>query len=283
MLENPLITIIIPVYRVEEYISECLESVRGQTYKNFECLIINDGSPDNSITIARDLTNNDSRFKVISQINQGLASARNCGIRNAKGDFIAFLDADDVWVAKKLEIQLDVFMNFPETDIVFPDVFVFGADLRPKLYNGKPFSRNPLELLAANLINGSGSSELIRKTSLERAGYYNESLRSLEDLEFWFRCAVRGLIFRHVPEPLVYVRVRSGSLSKNKVQMQLYNRKAFVLQLKQLRGQRTSRFQLLKYGLQRIQNSRKYSTADKPFSNLISILQNIMILVRYIP
>ncbi|NES42262.1 glycosyltransferase family A protein, partial [Moorena sp. SIO2C4] len=95
------VSVIIPVYKVEKYIAATVESVLAQTYKNFELLLIDDGSPDNSIQICQQI--NDPRIKIIRQDNQGVSAARNTGIRHAQGEYIAFLDGDDLWVPEKLE------------------------------------------------------------------------------------------------------------------------------------------------------------------------------------
>ena len=93
----PKISIIIPFYNVENYIEKCIKSVKNQTFTDFECILIDDESPDNSKQIAEKLIENDSRFKIISQLNKGLGGARNTGLDNAKGEWIAFLDSDDWW------------------------------------------------------------------------------------------------------------------------------------------------------------------------------------------
>lgn len=97
MGENPLVSIIVPVYNVERYLPQCLDSVVNQTYKNIEVICVNDGSPDNSIKILEDYSAKDPRIKVVSQKNQGLSGARNTGIKYASGKFIMFVDSDD-WI-----------------------------------------------------------------------------------------------------------------------------------------------------------------------------------------
>lgn len=95
MKEKPLVTIVVPMYNVEKYIEKCLNSLINQTYKNIEIIIINDGSKDNSLSIAEKKAKGDSRIKIISQPNQGLSAARNAGIDNASGSYICFVDSDD--------------------------------------------------------------------------------------------------------------------------------------------------------------------------------------------
>ena len=96
-MEKELISIIVPIYNVEKYLRQCLESISEQTYKNFECLLINDGSPDNSAEICREYVEKDARFRYFEKENGGLASARNLGIKYSKGKYISFIDSDD-WV-----------------------------------------------------------------------------------------------------------------------------------------------------------------------------------------
>ena len=107
MINNvqPLISVIIPVYGVEKYISQCLESVINQTYKNIEVIVINDGTKDNSASIAKEYSKQDFRVKVYDFENSGLSAARNRGVSLAKGDYIAFLDSDD-YVAPNMYEEL---------------------------------------------------------------------------------------------------------------------------------------------------------------------------------
>ena len=94
---NYFVSIIIPVYNIEKYIEECVNSVLVQSYKNFEVILVDDGSKDRSSIICDDLANLDNRIKVIHKKNGGLSSARNAGIKASKGDYIAFIDGDDYW------------------------------------------------------------------------------------------------------------------------------------------------------------------------------------------
>ena len=97
MLEKELISIIVPIYNVEKYLRQCLDSILNQTYQNFECLLINDGSLDNSADICREYVSKDSRFKYFEKENGGVSSARNLGIECSRGEYITFIDSDD-WV-----------------------------------------------------------------------------------------------------------------------------------------------------------------------------------------
>ena len=94
----PKVSIILPVYNVEKYLSQCLDSIVNQTLKDFECICINDGSPDNSLAILKEYASKDSRIKIINQENKGQSSARNVGMNFSKGKYIAFIDSDD-WIS----------------------------------------------------------------------------------------------------------------------------------------------------------------------------------------
>jgi hypothetical protein len=116
-MENPLVSIIVPCFNQAQFISETLDSVLGQTYKNWECIIVNDGSTDNTEQIAKDYCAKDRRFKYIFKQNGGLSSARNTGIRETRGDYLQFLDSDDLLLADKIEIQLSKMLSDKSIDI----------------------------------------------------------------------------------------------------------------------------------------------------------------------
>lgn len=112
MLEENLISVIIPIYNVEKYISRCLDSVINQTYKKIEIICVDDGSPDNSIKILKEYEKKDSRIKIIRQQNRGLSGARNTGIKNSRGEYIFFLDSDDWLPLNSLELLYkDILLN----------------------------------------------------------------------------------------------------------------------------------------------------------------------------
>lgn len=111
-----MISIIIPCFNCEKYIGRCIESIKKQTNQNYECIIVNDGSSDNSGNIINDLAND--KFKLINQSNQGVSSARNTGLDNAKGDYICFIDADDYVVGNYVEVLIKNINKFPDADIL---------------------------------------------------------------------------------------------------------------------------------------------------------------------
>lgn len=219
------VSVIVPVYQVEKYIAVTVESVLQQTYKEFELLIIDDGSPDKSVEICQQFT--DSRIKIIRQENRGLAGARNTGIRHAQGEYLAFLDSDDLWLPEKLEKHIEHLKNSPAVGISFcPSAFIDevgqprGTFSKPKLKDIEPSI-----LLRDNPI-GNGSAPVVRRAALEGIKYqdnlygtvedfyFDESLRQAEDLDCWLRIAIQtNWQIEGIPEALTLYRVNSGGLS----------------------------------------------------------------------
>lgn len=201
---NSLVSIIVPCYNQGSFLPYTLENVLQQTYQNWECIIVNDGSPDNTESIALDYCNKDARFKYLKKINGGLSSARNEGLKFSKGDFIQLLDADDLLEKDKINNQVKFLNKFTEVDIVYSGSKYFFNTNPSVFYN---FGRNGLiptinldrtdidqiyPLLWRNIT--TICSTLYRKSIFE-IGNFNENFKSLEDWEFHFRCAVAGKKF----------------------------------------------------------------------------------------
>ncbi|OWY69390.1 glucosyl transferase [cyanobacterium TDX16] len=197
-----LVTVIIPVYQVEKYIAKTINSVLVQTYKNFELLIVDDGSTDRSYEICQQFT--DPRIQIIRQQNQGVAAARNTGIRHAQGDYVALLDGDDLWVPHKLEKHVEHLDKSPNVGLSFSrSAFIDEADKPLGIYQmSKLTDITPLDLLCRTPI-GNGSVPTIRKELLEaikfidpRSGevsYFDcdRSLHPSEDVECWLRMMLK--------------------------------------------------------------------------------------------
>ena len=277
----PLVSIIVPVYNVENYIEKCLESVKNQSYTKFECLIVNDGSKDKSIDLAQKFTEIDSRFKILNKPNGGLASARNFGIKHSTGEFIAFLDSDDAWEKNKLQNQIEVFSKNKNIDLVYSNVMMHSEETNKNFdYKGERYQGNPLELLYSNKVIGSGSSVIISKKVIEKVGVFNESLKSFEDLEYWFRCAINDIKFHFIPERDVIILKRNISLSTNKSKMMANNIICFKMQLIELRQKNFSIAEVKKNGLIRIRKSRKFFNSSTPLRNLFNLVKLYSILFK---
>lgn len=227
-----LVSVIIPVYGAEKYIAATLQSLLAQTYENFEALIIDDGSPDRSIDICQQFT--DPRLKIIRQQNRGLPGARNTGIRHAKGDYIAFLDADDIWLPTKLEKHVNHLNNSSHVGISFSySAFIDEMGNRTGLNQipRKLKDITPDYVLCRNPI-GNGSAAVVRREVFEDIKfqddvhgtaedcYFDERLRhksaDATDIECWLRISIQTRWQQEgLPEALTLYRLNTGGLSAN--------------------------------------------------------------------
>ncbi len=215
------VSVIIPVYKVDKYIAATVQSVLEQTYTNFELLLIDDGSPDRSIEICQQFT--DPRITIIRQENRGVAAARNTGIRYAQGEYLAFLDADDLWLKEKLAKHVEHLDNSPAVGVSFcRSAFIDEAGNPLGIYQitklkgitlGDLFCRHPI---------GNGSVPVIRREVFENIkfqdnlygvveDFYFDDDRELhpsEDVEITLRIAIKTeWKIEGVPEPLTLYRV----------------------------------------------------------------------------
>lgn len=176
-----LVSIVVPCYNQAKYLPEALDSVLAQSYSHWECIIVNDGSPDNTDEVASLYCNQDSRFKYISKKNGGIASARNAGVSAASGVFILPLDADDKIGSQYIEMAVQVFEKYPYVKVVYCEAEFFGTKTGPWLLPEPNIS----SLLLDNMIF---CSALFKKEDFDRIGGYNLSLvHGLEDWDFWLK------------------------------------------------------------------------------------------------
>ncbi|MGV0102474.1 Glucosyl transferase [Nostoc sp. DSM 114160] len=221
------VSVIIPVYGVDKYIAATVQSVLEQTYTNFELLIIDDASLDRSINICQQFT--DPRIKIIRQSNRGVSGARNTGIRHAQGEYLAFLDGDDLWLPEKLEKQIAHLENSPAVGVSFSrSAFIDEAGQALGTYQMPKLKEiTPSYLLSCNPI-GNGSAAVMRREVLEAIKfqdnvygtnedcYFDERLLQSEDNEFWIRISIKSnWQIEGIPEPLTLYRVNSKGLSAN--------------------------------------------------------------------
>ncbi len=210
---TPIISVVIPVYNGAKTIKETIESVLEQTYQNFEIIAINDGSQDDTLAIIDSIQ--DQRIKVFSYPNAGLSASRNRGFARARGEFIAFLDADDLWAKDKLESQLDLLQHNQKAAVAYSwtdHIDEHGNFLKPASYTS--CSGNIYERLLIGNFLSCGSNTLIRAEALKQVGGFDESLKAAEDWDMWLRLALR-YEFVVVPRPQVLYRVSPYSMSAN--------------------------------------------------------------------
>ncbi|PSB64029.1 glycosyl transferase [Chroococcidiopsis cubana SAG 39.79] len=211
----PKVSVIIPAYNAMKYLPATLGSLLSQTFDDFEAIVVNDGSFDETEKWVSQIE--DPRVKLICQQNKGLAGARNTGISQATGEYIAFLDADDLWEPSKLEKQVAVLEENPEVGLVYTWVALVDEQGKP---TGRIFKNNTEgnvwnQLTQHNIVE-CGSVPLVRRSCFDTSGIFDSNLPSAttEDWDMWLRIASR-YPFKVLKEPLVYYRQISTSGSRN--------------------------------------------------------------------
>jgi glycosyltransferase involved in cell wall biosynthesis len=212
------VSILMPVYNGEQYLSEAIESALAQTYKNFELLVVNDGSTDNSVDVIRPFLK-DSRVIYIQQKNAGVAAARNTAIKQATGKYLGFLDQDDIWLNNKLEVQVAALEQDENIALVYSNQDFIDAYSNKIDYDwitggasgycfGALFKKNWISVLTV----------LIRKTVIDEIGPFNEQLPGTDDYEIWLRVTLKYPI-RFIDQSLALYRFHDNNVSKNRFKM----------------------------------------------------------------
>lgn len=225
------VSVIIPVFNHEKYIAECIESVLSQTYKDFEIVVVDDGSTDKTPEILKKYAR---KIEVIRQQNKGGAAALNTAIENSTGEYIAWLSSDDIFMPSKLKEQIGFFEKNPGIDAVYTDFYIIDGnglvikEVRSPFYpEKKDFLYN---LLIVNFINGS--SVMFKRTCIETTGYFDEDMKYHADGNMWFRM-LKHFKFRHISKLLLKYRWHTSNLSHHFFQMKrylyLYYRKIFEI------------------------------------------------------
>ena len=209
------ISIIVPIYNVEKYLRDCIESIINQTYTDWEMLLVDDCSPDNSAKIIKKYAKDDNRIKYFKlDKNSGAAIARNKALEESSGRFIAYLDADDLWKSEKLEKQVEFMLknNYPFTCTDYEKIDESGKSLNkivkiPKKVNYNLFLRNTIIQTVGVMVD----TKLTGKELLKMP-----NIRRRQDAATWCQLLKNGFDCYEVPENLSYYRVVKNSLSSNK-------------------------------------------------------------------
>ena len=216
----PAVSVIMPVYNVERYVEPAIESVLAQTCRDFEVIVVNDGSTDGTPILVDSYAARDSRIRVLHKVNGGISSARNLALRTAAGDLIALLDGDDTWDPEFLESQISVLQAHPEVDVVTANARNLGGNRDGEPARPWPDARPHPDLLG--MIADEQAifiMSVFRRRVFEQIGGFDESLRTNEDYDYWLRAAVAGLRFHRNARPLGGYRRRNDSLSASAVNM----------------------------------------------------------------
>jgi len=222
MTTVPAVSVVTPAYNAGRYLAETITSVLAQTYRDFELLIVDDGSTDDTLDVARRFAAADARIIVSSTQNGGPASARNAALRMARGEFVALLDSDDVLAPQYLAVQKATLDAHPDAAIVTANAFNRGGG---PAYDGKrlwPQSTGLAPLTLRDLIEHENAVcilSMFRRSVYERIGGFDAVFTGNEDYEFWLRAALAGFGFVRNFEPLGYYRRRHESLSSDEPRM----------------------------------------------------------------
>lgn len=214
---HPLVSVIIPAYNAEAFISRTLTSVLSQTYTNIEVLVVDDGCQDKTAKIVESFIKQDRRVQLLQQTNSGVAAARNLAIENSRGEYIAPIDADDIWYPQNIEKQVQCMLEAGSSvGVVYAfSVIIDEHDLLTGGYQAsKEQGKVYIPMLFGSFI-GNASATLIRRACVEQVGGYSRHLgKGCEDWALYLRIA-EDYEFRVVPEFLIGYRQVAGSMSRN--------------------------------------------------------------------
>lgn len=227
------VSIIIPCYNYGHFLAECLQSLVDQTYPNWEALVIDDGSSDSTPHVGKFWSEKDPRIQYFSIKNGGVSKARNFGLSQARGQFIQFLDADDLLSPDKMEIQLEAFRRDPKLDLTYTENFYFQDERPGLLFLDQEltdrdwmhrFSGSGAKALSHLIQNNLAviSSPILKKELAQKVGGFAQGIAHTEDWRFWIECVLNGAKIKFVSDSLAYtlIRVHSSSVSQNILRMQ---------------------------------------------------------------
>lgn len=215
-----MISVVIPLYNKERQIADTLSAVLSQTYQDIEVVVVDDGSTDHSVEKVKTFT--DSRIRLVSQCNAGVSAARNRGIEEARGEYIAFLDADDEWRPEYLETQYHLTRKYPECNVFVCNYEFRDAEggVKPTIIRKLPFEgedgilSNYFEVASCSHPPLWTSAVMVRKTAIQAVGGFPVGVKSGEDLLTWARLAVQNSI-AFTQKPMSIYNLGEGYNKKN--------------------------------------------------------------------
>lgn len=215
--QNPKISVVVTCYNYGHYLSGCVDSILGQTFESFEVIVVDDGSTDDTPERIKPFLERDGRIRYIRKSNGGQASAKNTGVWHSRGEFLAFLDADDLWQPEKLQKQIELFKD-KSIGVVFSRMEFIDEQGRELISSPPAGYLTPRAgkvtdyLLFDNFV--PFSSSIVRRECLENHGVFDEALAMGIDWDLWLRLSVHYQ-FAYVDEPLLRYRVgHAGQMSK---------------------------------------------------------------------
>ena len=216
------ISLIIPCYNQAKFLVEAVESIAGQNYQNLEILLVNDGSTDETEVIAKKLASQHKNIRFFSQVNKGPSSARNVALKEAQGEYILFLDADDFLVTNQLFTLSDFLQKNQEVSIVYTAGRYIGESSLVAKRSEDLWGDYTTDPLTSLLTRGNFiliHSAMFRRDLLGKVGLFDESLWRLEDWDFWLRCAEHGAKFAYLPGIQVPYRIHGENSTESGLKM----------------------------------------------------------------
>jgi glycosyltransferase involved in cell wall biosynthesis len=216
---RPLVSAIIPNYNYARYVGEAVESALGQTYPNIEVIVVDDGSTDNSLEVLEQYRD---RIKIIDQKNSGVCVARNRGVAESAGEYIAFLDADDVWLPEKIEKQVEKFASGKDLGLVHVgviDIDASGDELATHLNGMEGDVAAELMMFEKAVILGGGSGVMIPRPVFDEVEGFDESLSTSADWDLYFRIS-SAFSVGFIGEPLLRYRLHGSNMHSNVARME---------------------------------------------------------------
>jgi glycosyltransferase involved in cell wall biosynthesis len=210
----PTVTVVIPAYNAIRYLPETMDTVLNQTYQDFEVLVVNDGSTDETPNWVNQLSEKEPRVRMVSQSNQGLAGARTTGVTNARGKYVAFIDADDLWELTKLEKQVQSLESNPQAGLCY--TWTALADSEGKA-TGRVIASHAegdvwQQLTEMNIVC-CGSTPMIRRSCFDDVGLFARDISPSDDWDMWWRISAK-YPFTVIKEPLIRYRQHPNNSSK---------------------------------------------------------------------
>ena len=208
---TPKVAVIVPAYNSEKFISQALDSVLRQTYSNWECIIVDDGSTDNTAAIVKQYCQKDGRFRYFYQNNSGPCIARNTAMANSNGEFILPIDSDNYIADTYMEKAVNRFQEFPETELVYGLSEKFGKEAG--IRELPDYSYDQL-LFVCNMID---MCAMFRRSSFNRVGVFHSNVRGLEDWDLWIGMFTPESVVYRIPEVMFYYQVRDNSVTADTI------------------------------------------------------------------
>ena len=231
-MNQPLVSVIVPCYNYGRFIAETLKSLQNQTLQNWECVVVDDGSTDNSAEVVQKFVESDPRVRYVYQQNQGLPAARNTGIRATTGKYIQFLDSDDLLQSDKLQHHTAYLEAHAEVELVYGGLRYFYDGTSELIFSpqhkstpwtldksGAGIALLPFLVISCVIMP---PMPVMRRTTIEKVtGLFTEDLPSCEDWEFWIRCCYKNVQFTYLdlPNTLPLMRLHHTSMTRNRIVM----------------------------------------------------------------